>query len=145
MFPEAGEAIAEAVSRSEGNLLPKLELAVLDAMRGCKDSARGILRELETKARNSYVPDVIFGHIYSVLGEKEEGLHFADELRVARLEDGTLFAEPGIDLQELDPETRIVRFGERNLFFGGVQAAARQGSSSTGAGDPRRGGVAVSV
>src|SRR2546429_1976530 len=72
MFPEAGEAIAEAVSRSEGNLLPKLELAVLDAMRGCKDSARGILRELETKARNSYVPDVIFGHIYSVLGEKEE-------------------------------------------------------------------------
>jgi gamma-glutamyltranspeptidase / glutathione hydrolase len=60
-------------------------------------------------------------------------------------EDGTLFAEPGIDLQELDPETRVVRFGERNLFFGGVQAAARQGSSSTGAGDPRRGGVAVSV
>ncbi|MCW3069802.1 MAG: gamma-glutamyltransferase, partial [Solirubrobacterales bacterium] len=61
------------------------------------------------------------------------------------LEDGVLFAEPGIDLQQLDTETRIVRFGERNLFFGGVQAAQRSGSSTTGAGDPRRGGVAVSV
>ncbi len=60
-------------------------------------------------------------------------------------EDGVLFAEPGIDLHELDADTRVVRFGERNLFFGGVQAAQRSGSSSTGAGDPRRGGVAVSV
>jgi gamma-glutamyltranspeptidase/glutathione hydrolase len=60
-------------------------------------------------------------------------------------EDGVLFAEPGVDLTELDPDTRIVRFGERNLFFGGVQAAQQRGSVSAGAGDPRRGGVAVSV
>jgi gamma-glutamyltranspeptidase/glutathione hydrolase len=60
-------------------------------------------------------------------------------------EDGVLFAEPGIDLDELLLDARIVRFGERNLFFGGVQAALREGTSATGAGDPRRGGVAVSV
>jgi gamma-glutamyltranspeptidase/glutathione hydrolase len=60
-------------------------------------------------------------------------------------EDGILFAEPGIGLEELDTDTPVVRFGERNLFFGGVQAALRRESSSTGAGDPRRGGVAVSV
>jgi gamma-glutamyltranspeptidase/glutathione hydrolase len=60
-------------------------------------------------------------------------------------EDGILFAEPGIGLEELDTDTPVVRFGERNLFFGGVQAALRRESSFTGAGDPRRGGVAVSV
>jgi gamma-glutamyltranspeptidase len=38
-----------------------------------------------------------------------------------------------------------VRFGERNLFYGGVQAVQRQGRSLSGAGDPRRGGVAVSA
>jgi gamma-glutamyltranspeptidase len=30
-----------------------------------------------------------------------------------------------------------------NLFFGGVQAVRRRGRVLTGAGDPRRGGVAV--
>jgi gamma-glutamyltranspeptidase len=39
---------------------------------------------------------------------------------------------------------RLVRFGSRNLFFGGVQAVQhRPGERSAGAGDPRRGGVAV--
>ncbi len=60
-------------------------------------------------------------------------------------EDGVLFAEPGIELEELDADTTVVRFAERNLFFGGVQAAQRSGGRSTGAGDPRRGGVAVGV
>jgi gamma-glutamyltranspeptidase/glutathione hydrolase len=60
-------------------------------------------------------------------------------------EDGVLYAEPGIALAELDAGTRIVRFGEGNLFFGGVQAARRRGGALTGAGDPRRGGVAVSA
>jgi len=61
-------------------------------------------------------------------------------------EDGVLFAEPGIDLDGLAGavgEMRIVRFGALNLFFGGVQAALRRGPQITGAGDPRRGGVAV--
>jgi gamma-glutamyltranspeptidase/glutathione hydrolase len=59
-------------------------------------------------------------------------------------EDGVVFAEPGIDLSGLDRGAQVVRFGALNLFFGGVQAALRRGSGMTGAGDPRRGGVAVS-
>ena len=60
-------------------------------------------------------------------------------------EDGVVFAEPGIDLDELDGAERVVRFGGRNLFFGGVQAALRRDGELSGAGDPRRGGVAVSA
>jgi gamma-glutamyltranspeptidase/glutathione hydrolase len=67
------------------------------------------------------------------------------------LEGGVLYAEPGveepgIDLQQLaGAEAGVVRFGARNLFFGGVQAVQRRGDRLTGAGDPRRGGVAVSA
>jgi gamma-glutamyltranspeptidase/glutathione hydrolase len=60
------------------------------------------------------------------------------------LEDGTLFAEPGIDVGELSQEApRVVRFAALNLFFGGVQAALQRDGRLSGAGDPRRGGVAV--
>ena len=60
------------------------------------------------------------------------------------LEGGVLYVEPGIDLGELGSEERdVVRFGALNLFFGGVQAVQREGHRLTGAGDPRRGGVAV--
>jgi gamma-glutamyltranspeptidase/glutathione hydrolase len=59
-------------------------------------------------------------------------------------ESGVLYAEPGIDLGDLDGEgTEVVRFGALNLFFGGVQAVQRRRDRIIGAGDPRRGGVAV--
>jgi gamma-glutamyltranspeptidase/glutathione hydrolase len=61
------------------------------------------------------------------------------------LEDGVLFAEPGIELRELDEHTEVIRFGSPNLFFGGVQAAMHSGGVLSGAGDPRRGGVAVNA
>jgi len=60
-------------------------------------------------------------------------------------EDGIIYAEPGIDVEQLGGERRVVAFGARNLFFGGVQAVQRRGELLTGAGDPRRGGVAVSA
>ncbi len=65
-------------------------------------------------------------------------------------EGDVLYAEPGIELDELrlageEEDIEIVRFAEPNLFFGGVQAVRRRGSRLTGAGDPRRGGFAVSV
>jgi gamma-glutamyltranspeptidase/glutathione hydrolase len=60
-------------------------------------------------------------------------------------EDGVLYAEPGIELSELDPQLPIVLFSAPNLFFGGVQAALRRAGALSGAGDPRRGGVAVGV
>jgi gamma-glutamyltranspeptidase/glutathione hydrolase len=66
------------------------------------------------------------------------------------LEGDVLYAEPGIELDDLRQadeggQLEIVRFAGPNLFFGGVQAIRRRGSRLTGAGDPRRGGVAVSV
>jgi gamma-glutamyltranspeptidase/glutathione hydrolase len=61
-------------------------------------------------------------------------------------EDGVLYVEPGIDAAALRSiDERIVRFRALNLFFGGVQAVVREGEQMSGAGDPRRGGVAVLV
>ena len=58
-------------------------------------------------------------------------------------EDGTVFAEPGIDLSPFAAELQTVSFSALNLFFGGVQAALRRDGALSGAGDPRRGGGAV--
>jgi gamma-glutamyltranspeptidase/glutathione hydrolase len=77
----------------------------------------------------------------------------ADAVRRPRLhvEGKEVDAEPGIDgagLDELERRGWVVRrWQETNLFFGGVQAVARQPGTGelTGGGDPRRGGVAVVV
>jgi len=62
-------------------------------------------------------------------------------------EDGVVYTEPGIDATALEHAGRTLRpFHERNLFFGGAQAAARNPDGSfSGGGDPRRGGAAVVV
>ena len=63
-------------------------------------------------------------------------------------EDGIVYAEPGIELREIEAAGYpVARFRAPNLFFGGVQAVARDsrsGALSAGA-DPRRGGAAVLV
>ena len=62
------------------------------------------------------------------------------------LEDGVVYAEPGVDVAALRAAGRTVApFRDLNLFFGGVQAVLRDGATGTlsGAGDPRRGGAAV--
>ena len=66
-------------------------------------------------------------------------------------EAGLVEAEPGVDPTALDSLERdgwkVERWRERNLYFGGVQAVARdpQTGELSGGGDPRRGGVAVLV
>jgi gamma-glutamyltranspeptidase/glutathione hydrolase len=62
-------------------------------------------------------------------------------------EDGVVYAEPGVDTAPLERAGRaIARFRERNLFFGGVQAVERDSFGEFwGGGDPRRGGVAITV
>ena len=79
----------------------------------------------------------------------DDGMPAGDAVQAPRVhfEDGVVYAEPGIDTAPLERAGRaIARFRELNLFFGGVQAAARdrQGRLS-GGGDPRRGGAAVVV
>jgi gamma-glutamyltranspeptidase / glutathione hydrolase len=53
---------------------------------------------------------------------------------------------PDVVIAALAAEGRPVRrWGDRNLFFGGVSAVARSGDRLEGAGDPRRGGAAFGV
>jgi gamma-glutamyltranspeptidase / glutathione hydrolase len=94
--------------------------------------------------------------LQTIVGVVDHGMSAREAVDAARVhfEDGVLYAEPGIAVEELlddlgasaEEEVRLVRFGSRNLFFGGVQAVQhRPGEMSVGAGDPRRGGVAVSA
>ncbi len=84
--------------------------------------------------------------LQTIVGVVDHGLEIAEAVRAPRVhyEGEVLYAEPGIDLGQLDGEGRtIVRFSSPNLFFGGVGAVQRDGETLRGAGDPRRGGVAV--
>jgi gamma-glutamyltranspeptidase/glutathione hydrolase len=78
---------------------------------------------------------VVDHHLDAVAAVAAPRVHFEADI---------VYAEPGIDVRELG-ETEVVRFHELNLFFGGVQAVQRRGPELIGAGDPRRGGVAVSA
>ncbi len=79
----------------------------------------------------------------------DEGLSAGEAVRASRVhfEDGVVYAEPGIDIGPLERAGRAIgRFRERNLFFGGVQAAERNRAGEfSGGGDPRRGGVGIVV
>ena len=79
----------------------------------------------------------------------DDGMPAGDAVRAPRVhfEDGVVYAEPGIDTAPLERASRAIgRFRELNLFFGGVQAAARDRRGRfSGGGDPRRGGAAVLV
>ena len=88
--------------------------------------------------------------LQTVLGVVDHGLPAQEAVSGPRLhvEGRELDAEPGVDDAALDRLEEsgwtVRRWGERNLFFGGVQAVARNPDSGelTGGGDPRRGGVA---
>jgi gamma-glutamyltranspeptidase/glutathione hydrolase len=79
----------------------------------------------------------------------DEGMRAPDAVQAPRVhfEDGVVYAEPGIDTAALEAAGRAIsRFRARNLFFGGVQAAACDHLGRfSGGGDPRRGGAALVV
>jgi len=90
--------------------------------------------------------------LQTIVGVVDHGLGARAAVEGPRVhfEDGTLYTEPGIDLSELawpgmpaGARGQAVEFGALNLFFGGVQAVLRRDGAIDGAGDPRRGGVAV--
>ncbi|HWX96691.1 MAG TPA: gamma-glutamyltransferase [Solirubrobacteraceae bacterium] len=85
--------------------------------------------------------------LQTIVGVVDRGLLAREAVDAPRVhfEDGVVYAEPGIDVDGLGGGRAVVEFGSRNLFFGGVQAVQRRGALLTGAGDPRRGGVAVSA
>ncbi len=83
--------------------------------------------------------------LQTIIGVVDHGLDVAEAVNAPRVhyEDGTVFAEPPIDLAPFQAQLRTVTFSAVNLFFGGVQAALRRDGVLSGAGDPRRGGAAV--
>jgi gamma-glutamyltranspeptidase / glutathione hydrolase len=86
--------------------------------------------------------------LQTIVGAVDHDLDAREAVDAPRVhfESGVIYAEPGIALEQLEQQgAQVVRFSELNLFFGGVQAVRRRGSALTGAGDPRRGGVAVSA
>ncbi len=86
--------------------------------------------------------------LQTIVGVVDHGLdaRAAVEAPRAHFEDGLVYAEPGVPVEELT-DREIVAFRSRNLFFGGVQAVVRDSATGavTGAGDPRRGGAVASA
>jgi gamma-glutamyltranspeptidase/glutathione hydrolase len=85
--------------------------------------------------------------LQTIIAAVDGGLGAEAAVNAPRLhfQDGIVYAEPGLDLDELDPAIERVRFASLNLFFGGVQAALLRDGELSGAGDPRRGGAAVTL
>lgn len=81
------------------------------------------------------------------LVDHDQGPVAAVEAPRVHIEDGTVYAEPGVELGPVHrgaPGPRpIVAFRAPNLFFGGVQIACRdpRGGALSAAADPRRGGA----
>ncbi len=88
--------------------------------------------------------------LQTIVAVVDHGLRAAAALAEPRVhfENGVIYAEPGIALDELSGDPHEIKaFRAQNMFFGGVQAVTRDPGSGTlsGAGDPRRGGVAVAA
>jgi gamma-glutamyltranspeptidase/glutathione hydrolase len=91
--------------------------------------------------------------LQTILNVVDFGLEAPQAVDLPRLhlERGVVEAEPGVDPRALESLERagwtVSRWQERNLYFGGVQAVARDPESGelSGGGDPRRGGAAVVV
>ncbi len=84
--------------------------------------------------------------LQTIVGVVNHGLSASEAVRAPRVhyEEGAVYAEPGIPLRALAaPGREVIAFHALNLFFGGVQAVQRRDGELLGAGDPRRGGVAV--
>jgi gamma-glutamyltranspeptidase/glutathione hydrolase len=91
--------------------------------------------------------------LQTIVRAVEQGMGAGDAVRAPRLhfEQGVVQAEPGIDEEALARlEARgipVLRRPRINLFFGGVQAVARDRASGalSGGGDPRRGGAVATA
>jgi gamma-glutamyltranspeptidase / glutathione hydrolase len=91
--------------------------------------------------------------IQTIIGVIDHGLPAQEAVSSPRLhvEGREIDAEPGMSEGPLDRLEaggwRVRRWSEQNLFFGGVQAVARNPDTGelTGGGDPRRGGVSETV
>ena len=97
-------------------------------------------------AGSNRIRSAVLQTIVNLLSHGHSPQQAVDAARV-HVEGGVLQAEPGTDpvlLDRIESEGgRVVRWSERNLFFGGVQVVTRDPSTGRlgGGGDPRRGGA----
>ncbi|HVE67092.1 MAG TPA: gamma-glutamyltransferase, partial [Solirubrobacteraceae bacterium] len=83
--------------------------------------------------------------LQTVVNVLDRGMPIDEAVRAPRLhfEEGVVYAEPDVDLEEVEASGHTVaRFRASNLFFGGVHAV-QAGNPPVGGGDPRRGGTVV--
>ncbi|MGZ4191572.1 MAG: gamma-glutamyltransferase family protein [Solirubrobacteraceae bacterium] len=87
--------------------------------------------------------------LQTIIRSIDDGLEAQEAVEAPRVhfEDGMVYTEPGVDVSVLEDAGREVSpFRERNLFFGGAQAASLDPTEGfSGGGDPRRGGAAIVV
>ncbi|HEY2259551.1 MAG TPA: gamma-glutamyltransferase [Solirubrobacteraceae bacterium] len=87
--------------------------------------------------------------LQTIVRSIDDGMAAQDAVDAPRVhfENGIVYTEPGVDIAPLEASgRRLGPFRERNLFFGGAQAVAREPDGGfSGGGDPRRGGAAVVV
>ena len=87
--------------------------------------------------------------LQTIIRSIDDGLEAQAAIDAPRVhfEDDMVYTEPGIDVAALEAAGRSVSpFRDRNLFFGGAQAAALDPAGRfSGGGDPRRGGAAIVV
>ena len=87
--------------------------------------------------------------LQTIIRSIDDGLEAQAAIDAPRVhfEDDMVYTEPGIDVAALQAAGRSVSpFRDRNLFFGGAQAAAIDAAGRfSGGGDPRRGGAAIVV
>jgi gamma-glutamyltranspeptidase / glutathione hydrolase len=97
-------------------------------------------------AGSNRIRSAILQTIVRVIDERRPVREAVEAPRI-HFEDGVVYAEPGVDTAPLERADRpLSRFRELNLFFGGVQAVAREPEGALGGGgDPRRGGAAIVV
>jgi gamma-glutamyltranspeptidase/glutathione hydrolase len=97
-------------------------------------------------AGSNRIRSAILQTIVRVIDERRPASEAVEAPRV-HYEDGVVYAEPGIDTTDVEASGQpIARFRDLNLFFGGVEAVARNPKGVlSGGGDPRRGGAAFVV
>lgn len=123
-----------------GRRMPSMMSPTMVAQDGCVQIALG-------SSGSNRIRSALLQTIVAVV---DHGLPPAAAIAEPRVhfENGVIYTEPGIPLDELrlDPH-EIQAFRAKSMFFGGVQIVGRdpQTGELSGAGDPRRGGVAVAA
>jgi gamma-glutamyltranspeptidase/glutathione hydrolase len=91
--------------------------------------------------------------LQTIVNVIDRGMSIEDAVQAPRVhfENGLIQSEPGIDELALEALQKsgipVAQWDRKNLFFGGCQAVGRDVGNGqlAGAGDPRRGGTALSV